>query len=87
MKKLGKLKLSDAKVMDIREMKVIIGGQVISDSCRNTGTSTGLNGDTADIVCSGKCPTETVTGNTAKQKCQKDTFVTGGNAIVSCICK
>lgn len=88
MKKLGKLKFNDAKIMNIHEMKAITGGQVGNNYCRNTGTSTGAYGDTEDIVCSGECPTVGyASGTSVKQTCQKDTFTSGGNSVTICMCK
>lgn len=95
MKKLKKISLSDVKVMDAQEMKMILGGQFFNDFCRITSGSggivevdgTGTLGD--DVVCGGRCPTETVTGNTSKQTCQKDVAWSGDHtsAVISCICK
>lgn len=90
MKKLGKIKLSEAKIIDAQEMKMILGGQSTDDLCTSSsrlyfGDGTGSAGD--EIQCSGKCPTETVTGNTPKQTCQKDTQWINMKPITICMCK
>lgn len=93
MKKLSNLKLSEAKVMDVHEMKAITGGQYGgSNTCRNTGTSTGLYGDTANVVCEGECPPAVQTGAFGepgpiqKQTCRKSSFTSNGNTLVTCVC-
>ena len=96
MKKLSKIKLSDIKFMDAKEMKMILGGQYADDLCRVTAGSggivevdqgTGILND--NVKCGGRCLTETVTGNTPKQTCQKDIAWSGdhSSAVVSCMCK
>ena len=60
MKKLKKISLSDVKVMDAQEMKMILGGQFFKDFCRITSGSggivevdgTGTLND--DVVCGGR---------------------------------
>lgn len=75
---------------------MILGGQFTGDLCRVTAGSggiieveqgTGVLGD--NVKCGGRCLTETVTGNTPKQTCQRDVVLSGDNtsAIVSCMCK
>ena len=91
MRNLGKLKLSDAKVMDNQEMKAITGGQIGNKFCRNTGSSSGIGGDFSDIICEGECPTVgDVTGTgkqPIKQICKKKTFTSGGNSAIICVCQ
>ena len=91
MRNLGKLKLSDAKVMDNQEMKAITGGQISNKFCRNTGTSSGINGDTSDIVCEGECPTVgDVTGTgkqPIKQTCKPYNQTINFKTIITCMCQ
>lgn len=85
MKKLGNLKLSEAKVMDVHEMKAITGGQEAYKPCRNTSTSTGVN---ADVTCGGECPTVgdvTGTGEKPIPLTCKSHSVSG--FPTACICK
>lgn len=91
MKKLGRIKLTEAKIMGAEEMKMILGGQSGDDLCKQTSKSfsfadgTGSGND--EIQCGGRCPTETVTGNTPKQTCEKDTQRINGKPITICMCK
>lgn len=86
MRNLGKLKLSDAKVMDSNEMKAIIGGQMKNTQCGSTG------GSGADITCGGECPTvQPEASGSSGQKvtltCQTDTKSINFKPITICMCK
>lgn len=91
MRNLEKMVLSDNEVMDVKAMKAVVGGQVIDKSCRNTGSGSGI-GSSANVVCSGECPTAqpgatgTLGGN-KKLTCQLGSSMMNGNYIASCICK
>lgn len=91
MKKLSKLKLSDAKVMDVHEMKAITGGQYAYKSCKNTSTSTGANGGSDNITCSGECPTVQSgatgsTGSIVKKVCKAQSSTMGQLTVHYCDC-
>lgn len=91
MKKLSNLKLSDAKVMDVHEMKAITGGQFSSNLCRNTSTSTGVNGGSSNVTCSGECPTVQpgATGSTGpivKKVCKAQSSTMGQLTTHYCTC-
>lgn len=91
MKKLGRLKLSDAKTMSCNEMKSITGGQQAYNSCKNIGEGSGF-GSGDGVVCSGECPTVQPeatgsTGSSIKLKCEKELIRIGQTTLYSCICK
>lgn len=95
MKTLKKISLSDVKVMDAQEMKMIVGGQYVDGNfCRMTSGSGGIipiNGTGAwndDVVCEGECPTETVSGNATKLECRRSVTISGDktSVLVSCVC-
>ncbi|WP_455592329.1 hypothetical protein [Bacteroides sp.] len=78
--------LNDNEVMDVKAMKAIVGGQVSQNLCRNTGSGSGV-GSSSNVVCSGECPTETVSGTTTKRKCGMNTQIMGGNSMTVCVCQ
>nr|WP_302831260.1 grasp-with-spasm system A modified peptide [uncultured Bacteroides sp.] len=93
MRNLGKLKLSDAKVMDSNEMKAIIGGQMGNTQCRNTGTGSGFESKD-DVTCSGECPVvpPAASGSTEKpikRTCQVEEIrgIFGKPSSYFCTCK
>jgi natural product precursor len=83
MKKLGKLKLHKAILLNDNEMKSIVGGQYNNSACRCTGTG-----------CSGSCP-DKVVGSYATgfrliaQTCKAETVWNSNYTVGTeiCVCK
>ena len=93
MRNLGKLKLSDAKVMDNQDMKTITGGQMGNNFCRNTGTGSGFESED-NVSCSGECPVVQPAASVSTEKpirhrCQVEKVggIFGKPASFICVCK
>ena len=95
MKKLSKISLSDVRVMDVQEMKMILGGNVSDDSeCHIAGGSgssfgggTGSNNE--EVKCSGVCgpKLDVETGTMKPKKCQSVKMKGwGGGYVYICDC-
>lgn len=90
MRNLEKMVLSDNEVMDVKAMKAVVGGQVINQTCRNTGSGSGI-GSSANVVCSGECPTVQpgatgTTGPNIQRTCKLTSSMMNGSYFAACEC-
>lgn len=90
MRNLEKMVLSDNEVMDVKAMKAVVGGQVINQTCRNTGSGSGI-GSSANVVCSGECPTMQpgatgTTGPNIQRTCKLTSSMMNGSYFAACEC-
>lgn len=74
MKKLSKIKLSDVKIMDAQQMKMILGGTSDDSACHIVGGSgggfnDGTGSDNGEVECSGVCGPVWDTGSLKPQTC------------------
>lgn len=79
MKKLSKIKLSDVRVMDAQEMKMILGGTSGDSECHivsgsGGGFAGGTGSNNGDVKCSGVCPPVFNTGTMKPQTCGPESY-------------